>query len=178
MTTFQLDQNSNHRRFAAQCNADGHCIVKRLPRELTDEDDSVILTTILPSGATLLSMDFALVCNNGQHVIANNWGVIIVKARPNTHELMTNMVRRFKSKFPKWWETDWRRIYMEIEENEIYASILIDGNVDNGRTVSFADEDFAASLESCLTALREEGEALLAVHEEERSKPTLGQISD
>jgi hypothetical protein len=93
--SFQLDQNSNHKRLAEKCNAEGKCFVQRLPNELKDKEDPVVLAAVLANNSTLLTMDFNIVADNGSCIPQCNPGIIVVKARPNTAELMTRILARF-----------------------------------------------------------------------------------
>lgn len=144
--SFQLDQNSDHKRLVKKCNDGGRCIVYRLPPELRDENDPIVLKRLLTADATMLTMDFKIVYQHGEYIPKQNPGLIIVKARPNTDEIMTRLIARFKLYFPQWHETEWNNIYLEIEETEIYVSKLYDGNIDDGSVIRYDAEQFAESL--------------------------------
>jgi hypothetical protein len=59
---------------------------------------------------------------------------------------MESMIAKFKHKFPEWNSIDWSKIYIEIEEAEVYISRLIDGNIDEGKYVSLDRVDFSREL--------------------------------
>jgi hypothetical protein len=67
--------------------------------------------------------------------------------------MMEKMVAKFKQLFPEWANTDWSRIYMEIEENGVYLHSLVDGNVDGGISIPF-DGEFAGTLRAALNEIQ------------------------
>ena len=154
MRSFQLDQNSNHKQLANQCNAEGRCFVRRLPTELVDEDDGVILPALLAKEATLLTMDFRIVEDNPGCIPPQNPGIVVVLARPNTADLMKRMLARFKSECPEWPDFNWSQIYAEIDEREIYVSKLVDGNTEAGTAIPFGVPGFAGLLADAIAALK------------------------
>jgi hypothetical protein len=120
-----------------------------------DQEDPVVLADVLKKDATLLTMDFGIVDQHPNCIPAHNPGIIIIKARPNTADLMSRMLARFKSKCPNWPELDWSEIYAEIEGAAIYVSGLTDGNISGGRTVSYTVSNFEAALTDAIAALRQ-----------------------
>lgn len=68
---------------------------------------------------------------------------------------MEAMIAKFKRHFPEWNITDWSKIYMEIDESEVYVSRLTDGNIDDGKEVSFSGDDFSNRLRLMIVAIRE-----------------------
>ena len=154
MRSFQLDQNSNHKRLAERCNAEGRCFVKCLPKQLIDEDDHVVLKTLLGNDATLLTMDFRIVDENPSCIPSKNPGLIVVMARPNTAERMSKILAQFKSKFPQWAEFDWSQIHVQIEDSSVSVSSLVDAQADDWRTISYERENFASALTDAIGALK------------------------
>jgi hypothetical protein len=155
MRHFQLDQCSNHAAFAEKCNGENRCFVRRLPRQLKDQDDAIVLDSLLARDAPILTMDFAIVYDNPSHIPPRNPGIIVVKARPNKATIMEGMIAAFKKKFPAWADVDWSQLYLEIEEGQIYVSTLVDGNIDGGLSLELAAEDFEERMLTIIGSLRQ-----------------------
>jgi hypothetical protein len=155
MKCFQQDQCSNHADFRRKCNKQGLCIVRRLPGGLINQDDDVVLTDLLAKDAPIITMDFTIVYDNHAYIPAENPGIIVVKARPNKAAKMEAMIAKFKRHFPEWNSTDWSKIYIEIEESEVYVSRLTDGNIDDGKEICFSGDDFLNRLRLMIAAIRE-----------------------
>src|SRR5258706_5845433 len=156
MKCFQLDQCSNHGGFAERCNRQALCVIKRLPDRLKDRDDDIVLTDLLSKDAPIVTMDFTIVYDNPAYISPDNPGIIVVKARPNSAKKMQAIIAKFKSKFPDWNSTDWSKIYIEIEETEVYVSRLIDGNIDSGKPIAFDGDDFSGRLRLVIAEMRRE----------------------
>jgi hypothetical protein len=101
-------------------------------------------------------MDFTIVYDNQAYIPSENPGIIVVKARPNRAAIMEAMIAKFKSKFPEWNSTDWSKIYLEIEEAEVYVSRLVDGNIDGGKSISFAGDDFPKQFRLMIAEIRQD----------------------
>ena len=69
---------------------------------------------------------------------------------------MEAIIAKFKSKFPDWNSTDWSKIYIEIEETEVYVSRLVDGNIDSGKPIAFDGDDFSGRLRLVIAEMRRE----------------------
>ena len=139
-----------------KCNTQALCIIKRLPDRLKDHDDDVVLTDLLSKDSPILTMDFTIVYDNPAYISSDNPGIIVVKARPNKATIMEAMIAKFKGHFPEWNITDWSKIYMEIEETDVYVSRLIDGNIDGGKPISFDGDDFPGRLRLVIAEIRQE----------------------
>jgi hypothetical protein len=154
MKSFQLDQCSNHAGFARNCNTSAQCKVLRLPTNLKDHDDDVVLQVLQAQQVTILTIDFTIVEDNPNDIVADNPGIIVVKVRPNTEELMREYTENFKRHFPDWAETNWSRVYLEIEETGVYLHKLVDGNISNGITIKFSENNFIDQVTAAITTFQ------------------------
>jgi hypothetical protein len=157
MTVFQLDQNINAKDLAKQCNDEGRCSVLRFPRRLVDEDDDVVLPDVLSRPATFVTTDRRIIEENPDSVPSHNPGVIVV--RTNSKRTLTELITRrivshFKNMFIDWAHVDWSRLYIEINEDDVYVTKLINGDIGGGQEIKFNDEEFSEKLSTAVRTLR------------------------
>jgi hypothetical protein len=153
--SFQLDENANHRGLADTCNADGKCLVKRLPSRLVNQKDPIVLNDLLNKDATLLTMDFNIVREHPDCIPFQNPGVIVIRARPNSANRLMAMLNKFKTKCPNWPSFQWDQIYFEIHEAAVYVSGLTDAKIDNGKLIPYSTSDFETTLTEALNGFRQ-----------------------
>jgi len=155
MRRFQLDENLNDKRLAKSCNDEKRCRVMRFPKRLKGKKDDVILPDLLTKGAPLLTRDFPILAENIDHVPELHSGIIVVRSndpsRPFTTRSAIKNLARFKNKFPAWAETDWKQIYVEIDEDEIFLSKIRE--VGATFNVTLKSKDFSSQVTAALEKL-------------------------
>jgi hypothetical protein len=56
--------------------------------------------------------------------------------------------------FIDWAHVDWSRLYIEINEDDVYVTKLINGDIGGGQEIKFNDEEFSEKLSTAVRTLR------------------------
>jgi hypothetical protein len=134
MTTFQLDQCLNSKRFATDCAAEGKCGTTRLPRSLHDVQDPELLQALMATPNPLVTFDRALPRDHTPFVPDRHPGLLVVSNFPApqtmTIRIAQQVLRSFKAALPDWDQLVWRNSVVEI------TSIGVESwHVEQGRLV-------------------------------------------
>lgn len=118
MTSFQLDQCLDSKRFVRDCAAEGLCRVLRLPADLRDAKDPDLLQGLMAADNPLLTFDRALPHDHTPSIPRAHPGILIVSNYPEpqtmTVKIAQRILSRFKSSFVKWHEVDWSNSVVEV----------------------------------------------------------------
>jgi hypothetical protein len=137
MKPYQLDECLNFGRLAEDCNSEGRCKVRRFPRGLKGQKDAV---------APVLTADFRIIYQHGEHVPEINSGLIVVRSsnsrKPFTRRSVSMNLARLKRKFPQWAETNWSGIYLEVDEEAVFLAPLRRYQVPDGPRINFDQNNF------------------------------------
>src|SRR5947207_963194 len=118
MTTFQLDQCLDSKRFARDCSAEGVCQVQRLPPGLRGKEDPELLTAVMVAAHPLVTFDRVLARDHTPFIPESKPGIIGISNYPApqtmTVAIAQKVLRKFKSAFPDWHRASWRNSIVEI----------------------------------------------------------------
>jgi hypothetical protein len=118
MTTFQLDQCLDSKRFARDCAAEGRCRTLRLPRSLHDVEDPVLLQTLMAAPNPLVIFDRALPHDYSAFLPDRHPGLLVIRNYPApqtmTVRIAQQVLQRFKTAFPEWDQVSWSASVAEI----------------------------------------------------------------
>jgi hypothetical protein len=118
MTSFQLDQCLDSKRFVRDCAAEGQCRLLRLPADLRNAEDPELLELLLAAENPLLTFDRALPHDHTGSIPRTHPGILIVSNYPEpqtmTVKIAQRILARFKKTFVKWHEVDWSNSIMEV----------------------------------------------------------------
>ena len=109
MTTFQLDQCLNDKRFATDCNAQGLASAWCFPKKLVGASDPDVLNSLLQKQHPFLTLDQQIAEAHAQHIPDRNPGIIVISnvRGGNPQTMTTTLVRKvlakFKQLFPGWY---------------------------------------------------------------------------
>ena len=118
MTTFQLDQCLDSKRFARECAAEGLCQTFRLPPTLRDADDPQLLRALMVAPNPLVTFDRALPHEHTASVPLRHPGIIVISNYPApqtmTVRIAQRVLGRFKAVFPQWHLVPWTNSVVEV----------------------------------------------------------------
>ena len=123
MTTFQLDQCLDSKRFARDCADEGRCRTLRLPPSLRNAEDPELLTALMTGFNPLVTFDRELPHEHAQFIPASHPGIVIVSNDPSpqtmTVRIAQRVLARFKAALPDWHESIWKNSVVEITSDAI-----------------------------------------------------------
>jgi hypothetical protein len=152
VTTFQLDESFDMRKFAKRCSTEGRCKMERFPPNLRGKKDFEWLPILLANDAPILTTDFgiAIHADNRQAIPSRNSGIIVVKPKiPESgfgSKRAIPLIDKFKLAFPEWSNLNWSDTYVEITDVDVYVRSFVDPHQKSGETVSYDNEDFTVRL--------------------------------
>jgi hypothetical protein len=118
MTTFQLDQCLDSKRFARDCAAEGLCQTARLPPALRDADDPEILRALMGAPCPLVTFDRALPHDHAASIPSQHPGIIVISNYPApqtmTVRIAQRILGRLKAAFPPWHRVAWTNSVVEV----------------------------------------------------------------
>lgn len=118
MTSFQLDQCLDSKRFVRGCAVEGLCRVLRLPSDLRDAEDPELLQSLMATENPLLTFDRTLPHDHTSAIPKTHPGILVVSNFPErqtmTIRIAQRVLKRFKDSFVKWHEVDWGNSVVEI----------------------------------------------------------------
>lgn len=118
MTSFQLDQCLDSRRFVRDCAAEGLCGVLRLPADLRGVEDPELLESLMTRENPLLTFDRALPHDHTGSIPRRYPGILIVSNYPEPQTMTVKIAQRILSRFKRslfnWHEVDWSNSVVEI----------------------------------------------------------------
>ena len=154
MITYQVDENTDSKKFVESCRKEGLVNVRRFPKALKGAKDPVVLQQVLLSGRTLLTNDREIHFSHLSHIPDNHCGILIIArvASPTTIRL-TDVMRTlsvFKSQFPQWHDTSLRNSVVEITETFVQVWRIRGGCVTSSCTIQFSQNDWQPTLTKVL----------------------------
>jgi hypothetical protein len=159
VTTFQLDECLNDANLADECNAMGKCTVHRYPRSLKQKPDDEMLPVVFSRNTTLVTTDRAIVDENSASIRFPNPGIIVIQKKhphpPMTAARARRIIEKFKLNVPSWPTIDWSVVYVEIDEDEIYVSPLVDSDISKGRPFAIVGKAVDAEITDYITAIHD-----------------------
>jgi hypothetical protein len=118
MTTFQLDQCLDSKRFARDCAAQGLCQTARLSPSLRDADDPELLRALMVSPRPLVTFDRTLPHEHTASIPAQHPGIIVISNYPApqtmTVRIAQRVLGRFKAAFHEWHIAAWSNSVVEV----------------------------------------------------------------
>jgi hypothetical protein len=118
MTTFQLDQCLDSKRFARDCAAQALCHTARLPPSLRDANDPEILRALMVTPSPLVTFDRALPHEHTASIPALHPGIIVVSNYPApqtmTVRIAQRILARLKAALPEWHLVAWTNSVVEV----------------------------------------------------------------
>lgn len=118
MTSFQLDQCLDSKRFVRDCAAEGLCRVLRLPPDLRGAEDPGLLASLMGADNPLLTFDRALPHDHTGSIPDAHPGTLKVSNYPEpqtmTVKTAQRVLSRFGDSFVKWYEVDWSNSVVEL----------------------------------------------------------------
>ncbi len=154
MTTFQLDQCLDSKRFARDCTTEGRCRILRLPRSLHDVNDPVLLQTLMAAPNPLLTFDRALPRDHTAFIPDRHPGLLVISNFPApqtlTIRIAQQLLQRFKSAFPDWDQVSWNNSVVEITTLGVEVWHVAQGHLINEDYLVFDAVDWQARLREVL----------------------------
>jgi len=142
VTTFQLDESFDMKKFAERCSTEGRCKMERFPPSLRGKKDFEWFPILLAHDAPILTTDFqiALHPDNRQAIPARNSGIIVIKPKIAESGFGSKraipLIDKFKLAFPEWSNLNWSDAYVEITDVDVYVRSFVDLHQISGETVS------------------------------------------
>jgi hypothetical protein len=156
VTTFQFDECFNDKRIVDKCNADRLCEVLPYPRALKGKKDHEMLPIILNQPTPLVTKDFRILDQNKRSIPSRHPGVIVLKSQKASDTFTTSdaakNLAKFKSRFASWHTTDWRDLFLEIDEVCVCIFNVIDDYA-SAIIIEFSDEDFSGNVDRAIRKL-------------------------
>ena len=154
MTTFQLDENANSRKFADECVRQGLCGVRRFPSSLRGTKDADLLPQLMSASYPLLTFDRQIAQNNSEQIPERNPGILIVTDPGSVHTLTVetarNILLNFKTVFTEWHKVSWRNSIVAISPSSVEVSRLAAGQLTTTLMLQLADHNVARRLSKTL----------------------------
>ncbi len=97
MTTFQLDQCLDSKRFAHDCAAEGLCGTLRLPPSLRNAADPDLLTALMTGSHPLVTFDRALPKEHTSFISESHPGILIISNYPAPQTMTIRIAQRVLS---------------------------------------------------------------------------------
>ena len=160
MTTFQLDESFDMRKFAERCSVEGRCKMERFPPSLRGKKDFEWFPILLANDAPILTTDFriALLPDNRQAIPARNSGIIVIKPKiPESgfgSKRAIPLIDKFKLAFPEWSNLNWANAYVEITDVDMYVRSFVDQHQISGETVSYDNVNFTVRLTTAVAEVQ------------------------
>ena len=155
MTTFQLDQCLDSKRFAQECAADGVCGTLRLPPSLRNAADPELLTALMASSHPLVTFDRSLPHEHTRFIPESHPGILIVSNFPApqtmTIRIAQRVLSRFKREAPNWHEAVWRNSIVELTSLGVELSHVADNRLVPDGYYSFDTLNWSTSFFAVLT---------------------------
>ena len=155
MTTFQLDQCLDSKRFAHDCAAEGLCHTLRLPPALRNAADPVLLAALMTGSHPQVTFDRALPEEHSQFIPESHPGILIVCNYPApqtmTVRIAQRLLTRFKRAVPNWHEVVWRNSIVELTSVGVEVWHVADKQLVHDGYYSLDTPDWPTSLFTLLT---------------------------
>lgn len=155
MTTFQLDQCLNSKKFVQACNAQGLCAVHRFPSDLHGLDDSNVLTRLLSTDKPLLTTDSRMALDHASAIPLMSSGLVVIHndkdVRTMTISIAQQVLREFKSAFPEWHTVSWRNSVVTVSSKNIEVSHAIGNTLVRDLFAEFAEPNWQSRVKAVLS---------------------------
>ncbi len=151
MTTFQLDESFDMKKFAERCSTEGHCKMERFPPSLKGKRDFEWFPILLVNEAPILTTDFRIAINsdNRRAIPSRNSGIIVIKPKIPINGFGSKraipIIDKFKQAFPEWSTLNWSDAYVEITDVDVYVRSFVD-QYQIGEIISYENENFTVRL--------------------------------
>lgn len=118
MTTFQLDQCFDCKRFARDCANEGLCHTLRMPTSLRNAPDPDMLSVVMARAHPLVTFDRELPDEHTPFIPDSHPGILIVTNAPSpqtmTVAVAQRVLSRFKRAVPNWHDLVWANSIVEL----------------------------------------------------------------
>jgi hypothetical protein len=155
MTTFQLDECLNDRRFQEDCEAGNLAKVYRYPRALRGQDDAVVLSTLLQRPNPLLTKDRHMPDDHVAAIPENHPGLVVIANAPDIPQTITmpgvrKILANFKQLFPEWHQVALRNSVIELTQVGVEVRCLQGGRLVRNDYLPFDNTGWKEQLISIL----------------------------
>ena len=143
MTTFQLDECQNDKRFQEDCEAAELAKVYRYPRTLRGQDDSVVLNSLLQRPNPLLTKDRDMPDQHVSSIPETHPGLVVIANAPDVPQTITmpgvrKILAQFKKEFPEWHQVPLRNsVVIELTQIGVEVRHLESGRLIRNDYLSF-----------------------------------------
>lgn len=155
MTTFQLDQCFDCKRFARECAAEGLCHTLRIPASLRNTADPEMLSAVMTNANPLVTFDRELPHEHTPFIPESHPRILIVSNYPApqtmTVRIAQRVLNRFKTAVPSWHEAVWRNSIVELTSVGVEVWHVADEKLVHDGFHSFDTPDWPTSLFMLLT---------------------------
>ena len=155
MTTFQLDQCLDSKRFAHDCVAEGLCRTLRLPSSLRNAADPDLLAALMTGSHPLVTFDRALPEEHSQFIPESHPGILIVSNSPAPQTMTVCIAQRVLSRFkiavPNWHEAVWQNSIVELTSVSVEVWHVADKQLVHDGYYAFDTPDWPTLLFTVLT---------------------------
>jgi hypothetical protein len=153
MTTFQLDECLNDRKFAENFNADakGEVQTFRYPKRLKGVDDPAVLADLLPRGNPLVSTDRALPAEYAGHICTPHPGIVFVCHSPDEPATITTkraaaILAGLKGAVTGWPSLLLTNSIVFLSEMDVEVCHVEAGKLVRGRHLRYTDSDWVTEM--------------------------------
>jgi hypothetical protein len=161
MTTFQLDQCLDSKRFVRDCAAEGRCETVRLPRSLHDAVDPELLQKLMATPNPLVTFDRPLPRDHTAFIPERHPGLLVISNFPApqtmTIRIAQRVLKRFKAEFSDWDQMSWSNSVVEITSLGVEVWHVEQGHLIRDDYFSFDSADWQARLRNLLHDNAERG---------------------
>jgi hypothetical protein len=154
MTTFQLDQCLDSKRFARDCADQGLCQTFRLPPSLRDAEDPELLRALMAAPSPLVTFDRALPHDHTAFIPSQHPGIIVISNYPALQTMTVRIAQRVlgrcKAAFPQWHLVAWTNSVVEITTIGVDVWHVQDNRLVRDTYLAFDSADWQMRLTSAL----------------------------
>ena len=155
MTTFQLDQCLDSKRFAHDCAVEGLCHTRRLPPSLRNVADPELLAALMTGSHPLVTFDRALPKQHTRFIPESHPGILIASNYPAPQTMTVRIAQRVLSRFkiaaPSWHEAVWKNSIVELTSVGVEVWHVTTKELVSDGYCSFEMPDWPAKLIALLT---------------------------
>ncbi|HYV34164.1 MAG TPA: hypothetical protein VE988_00585, partial [Gemmataceae bacterium] len=143
MTVFQFDQCLDDKKIIRKCKEEGLAEVFRLPRNLRDAEDPVVLSTLLTRPNPLVTVDRGIAVDHAAAIPDAHPGLVIVSHDPDSPRTMTTgqasrILAAFKQRYPDWHQTSLANSVIEITPGSVEIWHVLSGQLLRDEFLAFA----------------------------------------
>ncbi|HEX5442438.1 MAG TPA: hypothetical protein VFW87_01355 [Pirellulales bacterium] len=155
MNDVQLDKATDAKKLASFCNSEGIVRCWRLPDQLEDSDDDVVIGFAKQHGRILLTTDRTMPDEYPGALAFGSFGVLIIalgdaSRQTMTHAALMSILATFKSDFTDWGTLDLRNSIIELQPRFIDVSHVAGERIERTDLCDRTAEDWQKKLRAAL----------------------------